>query len=56
MNPEQVFPVLVGALEACAGLVYWWRYTQYAMPKDGWLAVVWLGYAVACFALAKAGE
>lgn len=41
MKPEQVFPLLVGALEACAGIVYLYQ----GRP--------WLAYALACVGLAK---
>ena len=41
----RVFPLLVGALELCAGLVYWWQ-------GKPWLALAWICYAVACVGLA----
>lgn len=49
MSIAQVFPLLVGALEACAGLVYLWK-------GKPWLALAWLCYAVACVGLAMADE
>lgn len=45
MKPEQVFPLLVGALEACAGIVYLYQ-------GKPWLALVWICYSCACVGLA----
>lgn len=46
MRVDQLFPLLVGALEACAGIVYLWQ-------GKPWLGMAWLAYAVACVGLAK---
>lgn len=45
----KVFPLLVGALELCAAIVY-------AYKGQGWLALTWFAYAVACVGLAMAGD
>lgn len=45
----RLFPLLVGALEACAGAVYLWQ-------GQRWLALAWFAYAVGCVGLAMAGE
>ena len=45
MTLTMVFPLLVGSLELCAGIVYAYNH-QWA------LAVVWAAYAVACVGLA----
>ena len=54
MTLAQFFPLLVGALEGCAGAAYYWSWWQFGDPRHGWLALVWFAYAVACFGLAKA--
>ena len=40
-----IFPLLVGLLELCAGLVYAWA-------GQWWLALAWVCYALACVGLA----
>lgn len=48
----RLFPFAVVALEGAAGIVYfvsWWNYGE---PRHGWLAVVWLFYALAAVGLA----
>ena len=45
----RLFPLLVGALELGAAIVYL-RYGQY------WLALAWTAYAVACVGLAMGSD
>jgi hypothetical protein len=40
-----IFPLLVGLLELCAGVIYAWK-------GQWWLALAWAAYAVACVGLA----
>lgn len=54
MRLVQVFPLLVGALEAVAGVVYVWSWWRTGNSGHGWLAVTWLAYSLACVGLAKA--
>lgn len=56
MTLVQVFPLLVAALEACAGLAYGWSWWQFGQASHGWLALTWGCYALACVGLALAGK
>jgi len=45
----RVFPLLVGALELCAGIAY-------AVNRQWWLALAWGCYALACVGLAMGSQ